>query len=124
MVRLLLYGLSSVSDLFSLVCALILQSHFTSSLSPSLPHFFLSVSHTLSVGYSLGGDAYWATGLHVFAPLPFTSGEFFGRIRMHAFTTAGNLIPLSELVLLREQLIIIGHRKSDVQHKPCYIFAA
>ena len=87
----------------------------------SLSSPFLSVSHTLFVGYSLGGDAYWATGLHVFAPLPFTSGEFFGRIRMHAFTTAGNLIPLSELVLLREQLIIIGHRKCDVQHKPCYL---
>ena len=143
MVRLLLYELISVPDpflsvlsctlfTFSLFNALNFSVHFSLSpsltisfsLPPSLPHFFLCLTHSLSlcVGYSLGGDAYWATGLHVFAPLPFTSGEFFGKIRMHAFTTAGNLIPLSELVLLREQLIIIGHRKCDVhQHKPCYL---
>ena len=50
----------------------------------------------LSSGYSLGGDAYWATGLHLFAPLPYTRGDFFRRIRMHAFATAGNLVHYSE----------------------------
>ncbi|XP_019849234.1 PREDICTED: sorting and assembly machinery component 50 homolog [Amphimedon queenslandica] len=48
-------------------------------------------------GYSYGGEAYWATGLHLFLPLPFTSGEFFRRIRFHGFLTAGNLNELCSL---------------------------
>ncbi|XP_064399710.1 sorting and assembly machinery component 50 homolog A-like [Halichondria panicea] len=43
-------------------------------------------------GYSLGGEAYWATGLHLFSPLPFTRNQFLQRIRVHTFATAGNLI--------------------------------
>ena len=62
------------------------------------------------VGYSLGGDMYWAGGLHLYRPLPYPSGEFFKRIgmhaypsgeffrriRMHAFLNAGNLISVCE----------------------------
>ncbi len=48
------------------------------------------------IGYSLGGEAYWATGLHLFAPLPFMQNEFLRRIRLHTFATAGNLIQCSK----------------------------
>lgn len=48
-------------------------------------------------GYSLGGEAYWATGLHLFAPLPFVRNELVRRIRIHSFATAGNLIHCSSL---------------------------
>ncbi len=58
------------------------------------PPVLNSDNHT---GYSLGGEAYWAAGLHLFAPLPFIQNEFFRRIRVHTFATAGNLIQCSEL---------------------------
>ncbi len=44
-------------------------------------------------GYSLGGDIYWALGLHLYHPLPYMGNRgLFQRIRLHAFSTAGNLI--------------------------------
>ena len=49
-----------------------------------------------SQGFSLGGEAYWANGLHLYCPLPYTSGEFFRRIRIHSFATSGNLIECSK----------------------------
>ena len=57
------------------------------------------------VGYSLGGNAYWASGLHLFAPLPYVTHQFFSRIRIHYFATAGNLLQTSELVLSLSVLI-------------------
>ena len=42
-------------------------------------------------GYSYGGECYWATGLHLFMPLPYVRGELFRRIRLHGFINSGNL---------------------------------
>ncbi len=52
------------------------------------------------VGYSLGGEAYWASGLHLYAPLPFVSNELLRRIRLHSFVTAGNLCRCRESLSL------------------------
>ena len=52
----------------------------------------------LSTGYSMGGEAYWAAGLHLFTPLPFVRNELVRQIRIHSFATAGNLIQCSESI--------------------------
>jgi len=46
-----------------------------------------------SDGNSLGGSLYWATGLHVYGPLPFRPGKggFGDLFRTHLFLNAGNL---------------------------------
>lgn len=43
---------------------------------------------------SLGADAYWAAGLHVYTPLPFRPGRggLGDRIKTHLFVNTGNLI--------------------------------
>lgn len=50
----------------------------------------------VSEGNAVGGLLYWATGLHLYAPLPFrnpASPSGFGDLfRTHAFITAGNLM--------------------------------
>ena len=48
-------------------------------------------------GFSLGGEAYWASGVHLFAPLPLLPRTgLFSRIRLHSFATAGNLLRRGE----------------------------
>jgi len=42
-------------------------------------------------GYSLGGEAYWAAGLHFYHPLPFLQGEINDYLKTHLFLTTGNL---------------------------------
>ncbi|XP_069685589.1 sorting and assembly machinery component 50 homolog isoform X1 [Periplaneta americana] len=44
-------------------------------------------------GNSLGANAYWASGLHLFTPLPFNPGKggFGDFFRTHIFVNAGNL---------------------------------
>ena len=54
--------------------------------------------NNLFLGYSKGGEAYWASGLHLYAPLPFVRNELVRRIRIHSFATAGNLIQCGEWV--------------------------
>jgi outer membrane protein insertion porin family len=46
-----------------------------------------------SDGNSLGGTAYWATGLHLYAPLPFRPGRggFGDLFRTHFFVNCGNI---------------------------------
>jgi len=46
-----------------------------------------------SDGCSLGGTAFWATGAHIYAPLPFRPGKggFGDLFRTHLFATAGNV---------------------------------
>lgn len=50
-----------------------------------------------SEGDYLGGEAYWAGGLHLFTPLPFTRrrGGFMDLFRTHLFLNAGNLCNLN-----------------------------
>lgn len=45
---------------------------------------------------SLGADAYWAAGLHLYTPLPFRPGRggLGDRIKTHFFFNAGNLASL------------------------------
>uniref|UniRef100_A0A3B3ZIW7 POTRA domain-containing protein n=1 Tax=Periophthalmus magnuspinnatus TaxID=409849 RepID=A0A3B3ZIW7_9GOBI len=49
-----------------------------------------------SEGDYLGGGAYWAGGVHLFSPLPFTrrQGGFMDLFRTHFFLNAGNLCNL------------------------------
>lgn len=44
-------------------------------------------------GDYLGGEAYWAGGLHLYTPLPFRPGKggFGDLFRTHFFLNAGNL---------------------------------
>ena len=42
-------------------------------------------------GYSLGGEIYWAVGLHLYHPLPFIHGQINRYIKLHAFLTTGKL---------------------------------
>lgn len=50
-----------------------------------------------SEGDYLGGEAYWAGGLHLYTPLPFRPGQGgFGELfRTHFFLNAGNLCNLN-----------------------------
>lgn len=50
-----------------------------------------------SLGDYLGGEAYWAGGLHLYTPLPFRPGQGgFGELfRTHFFLNAGNLCNLN-----------------------------
>ncbi|XP_048585597.1 sorting and assembly machinery component 50 homolog B isoform X2 [Nematostella vectensis] len=59
-----------------------------------------------SEGDSLGGDAYWAAGLHLYTPLPFRPGEgsFGDHIKTHGFINAGNLTQLNCTLPWRERL--------------------
>lgn len=51
----------------------------------------------LPAGDYLGGEAYWAGGLHLYTPLPFRPGQGgFGELfRTHFFLNAGNLCNLN-----------------------------
>lgn len=51
----------------------------------------------LCSGDYLGGEAYWAGGLHLYTPLPFRPGRGgFGELfRTHFFLNAGNLCNLN-----------------------------
>jgi len=48
-------------------------------------------------GDYLGGEGYWAGGLHLYTPLPFRPGKggFGDLFRMHFFLNAGNLCNLN-----------------------------
>ena len=50
---------------------------------------------------SLGADAYWAAGLHLYTPLPFRPGRggLGDRIKTHLFLNSGNLISLNTSML-------------------------
>ncbi|CAI8027878.1 Sorting and assembly machinery component 50 homolog [Geodia barretti] len=52
-------------------------------------------------GYSKGGESYWASGVHIFAPLPLITNAFLRRIKLHSFLTAGNLIESATLPSVR-----------------------
>lgn len=47
--------------------------------------------------YSLGGEAYWAAGLHIFHPLPFLRGQINEFLKTHLFLTTGNLFCYGKL---------------------------
>lgn len=57
----------------------------------------LSRSAPRLAGDYLGGEAYWAGGLHLYTPLPFRPGQGgFGELfRTHFFLNAGNLCNLN-----------------------------
>lgn len=52
---------------------------------------------TVFPGDYLGGEAYWAGGLHLYTPLPFRPGKggFGDLFRTHFFLNAGNLCNLN-----------------------------
>lgn len=53
--------------------------------------------HFGQTGDYLGGEAYWAGGLHLYTPLPFRPGRggFGDLFRTHFFLNAGNLCNLN-----------------------------
>ena len=51
---------------------------------------------------SLGANAYWAGGAHLFTPLPFWSGGLGQYFKLHAFATAGNLFNVKRDTSIRE----------------------
>ncbi|KAH9373476.1 hypothetical protein HPB48_009521 [Haemaphysalis longicornis] len=55
--------------------------------------FQLNVPNSKGYCHSLGGEAYWASGLHLYTPLPFRPGEggLGDYFRTHVFATAGNV---------------------------------
>ena len=55
------------------------------------------------LGDSLGDDAYWAAGLHLYTPLPFrpAQGGLGDRFKTHLFLNSGNLVSLSGSMPLR-----------------------
>ena len=59
--------------------------------------FHLRPPPTPPLGDYLGGEAYWAGGLHLYTPLPFRPGQGgFGELfRTHFFLNAGNLCNLN-----------------------------
>lgn len=65
-------------------------------------------------GDYLGGEAYWAGGLHLYTPLPFRPGMggFGDLFRTHFFLNAGNLCNLNYGELLKQMstcyLIMLG----------------
>ncbi|XP_065845743.1 sorting and assembly machinery component 50 homolog B-like [Oscarella lobularis] len=75
------FGQRNISDGFFLGGPLSVRGFSTNGLGPQ------------DQGYSLGADAFWASGLHLFTPLPYMRpseggiGSFF---RAHFFLTAGN----------------------------------
>ena len=89
-----------------------LPSSLPTSHPPSLPPSFLPSSIPPSLppspsGFSRGGEAYWATGAHLYLPLPLVRNELIRRIRIHSFLTAGNLITMSMCYTIIIIIIII-----------------
>ena len=61
-------------------------------------------------GAALGGDCYWATGLHLYTPLPFLyhRENLMSYVRLHYFLNAGNVFniqSISELIILLDKSI-------------------
>lgn len=51
------------------------------------------------LGFTLGGEAYWASGLHLFTPLPLVPKQgLFQLFKLHAFVTAGNMVGKGQLL--------------------------
>ena len=57
-------------------------------------------------GYSKGGESYWASGVHIFAPLPLITNAFLRRIKLHSFLTAGNLIESGKRIVATTCLFV------------------
>jgi len=79
--------------------AVTLSDHFYLGGPLSVRGFDMRGLGPSSEGHSTGGLTYWATGLHIYTPLPFkrrTPGGqpgFGDLFRTHTFVTAGNLMP-------------------------------
>lgn len=53
-------------------------------------------------GAALGGDCYWATGLHLYTPLPFLyhRENLMSYVRLHYFLNAGNVFNIQSISML------------------------
>ena len=51
------------------------------------------------LGAALGGDCYWATGLHLYTPLPFLyhRENLMSYVRLHYFLNAGNVFNIQSI---------------------------
>lgn len=65
-----------------------------------------------SGGDSLGDDAYWAAGLHLYTPLPFrpAQGGLGDRFKTHLFLNSGNLVSLSGSLPWRNRLAVLREK--------------
>lgn len=52
-----------------------------------------SFAFRFDLGAALGGDGYWASGLHLYSPLPFLyhRDNLMSHVRLHYFLNAGNV---------------------------------
>ena len=70
---------------------------------------------------SLGADAYWAAGLHLYAPLPFRPGRggLGDRIKTHFFLNSGNLASLdtSTTFVLYNRKLCVNIILARVRHE-------
>ena len=75
--------------------SLTLSDHFYLGGPQNVRGFEMSGLGPMAEGNAVGGLTFWATGLHLYTPLPFRSGApgFGDLFRTHAFVTAGNLLP-------------------------------
>lgn len=69
-----------------------------------------------SEGNALGGDVYWASGLHLYTPLPFRPGKggFGDFFRSHFFVNAGNVYNIQTDKPIIENLR--GYLRSSAWH--------
>lgn len=84
-------------------------------------------------GDFLGGEAYWAGGLHLYTPLPFRPGRggFGDLFRAHFFLNAGNLCNLNyggsstqTLRSSRVYLSVCSRAPPDVSYSSCSLLSA
>ena len=87
----------NISDHFFLGSTIItfgcLMEQFFSGGPLNLRGFELRGAGPSSDGSALGGSMYWASGLHLYTPLPFRPGrDGYGDLfKTHIFVTAGNV---------------------------------
>ncbi len=64
---------------------------------------------TLMTGDYLGGEAYWAGGVHLYTPLPFRPGRggFGDLFRTHFFLNAGNLCNLNYGEIKKATIVLL-----------------
>lgn len=70
---------------------------------------------------SLGADAYWAAGLHLYTPLPFRPGRggLGDRFKTHFFLNSGNLVSLdaSTIFVLYDRKLRVNITLARVPHE-------
>ena len=77
------------------------------------------------LGAALGGDCYWASGLHLYTPLPFLyhRENLMSHVRLHYFLNAGNVFNTQSVRkwLISVPFFSLRFAFFQVQPKPSYL---